>query len=265
MLLRWIIADQQSRRRIEDFPHTGGGFWLASKCRGKGREVGSTVMVDIVSLQHHASKFLQQVVLFVRGAVRAENPNRLSTILVANLGESFSNQSKRLFPCGRSQPAVLANQRLRQPIFVMRKIESIAPLDAKKIAVDAALVAIVPTHNLHAGIGSADTQCRLAAVGAMSARRAHVLHLPWTRLVAIRARSQRPHRAYIDAHAALFALQMVIVIGRNDRADATVLYAQCPNIHALAAHPHTAVAKNAARPVKEDHRRPLLLFLVILG
>ena len=93
----------------------------------------------------------------------------------------------------------------------MREIESVASFDAEKIAVDAALVAIVPAHDFHAGIGSAHAQRRLAAVGTVSAGRAHVLHLPGTRLVAIRARSQRAHRANVDAHAALFAFEMVIL------------------------------------------------------
>src|SRR5580693_5708760 len=114
----------------------------------------------------------------------------------------------------------------------MREIESVPPLDAEKVAVDAALVTIVSAHNLHAGIGAAHTQGRLAAVGAVRASRAHVLHLPGTRLVAIRARGQCTHRAYIDAHAAFFAIEMIALIGRDNRADAAVLNAESPNIHA---------------------------------
>src|SRR5580658_7329769 len=98
---------------------------------------------------------------------------------------------------------------------MMREVESVTSLDAKEIAVDAALVAIVSANNFRASIGSAHPQCRLAAVGAVGASRADVLHLPWARFVAIRARSQRTHRAYVDAHAAFFALKMIVLIGRN--------------------------------------------------
>ncbi len=46
---------------------------------------------------------------------------------------------------------------------------------------------------------------------------------------------------------------------------AAILNAECPDIHAFAADPHAAIAKNATRTVEEHHRRPLLLFLMILG
>src|SRR5271154_4229008 len=148
---------------------------------------------------------------------------------------------------------------------MMREIESVPPFDTKKIAIDPALVTIIPAPNFHAGVRSAHAQRGFAPVGAMSARRAHVLHLPGTRLVAIRPGSQRPDRTNINAHAALFAIQMIVLIGCNDRTDTAVLHAQSPYIHALAANPHAAIAKNATRPVKENYRRPLLLFFVILG
>src|SRR6185369_4908192 len=97
-----------------------------------------------------------------------------------------------------------------------------------------------------------------------SARRADMIHFPRTRLITISSRSQRAHRTDVDTRAALFALQVVFFIRRDDGSYAAVLYSECPNIHALAAHPHTAIAKNASRPVKIHHRRPLLLFLVVL-
>ena len=57
---------------------------------------------------------------------------------------------------------------------------------------------------------------------------------------------------------------MIFFIRRDDRTHPAVLHAQSPNIHALAAHPHAAVAENAARPVEKHHRRPLLLVFMIL-
>ena len=92
---------------------------------------------------------------------------------------------------------------------MLGEVEGVASLDAQEIAVDAALVAIVAAHNLHAGFGAAYAQRRLAAVAAMRADGADVIHLPGTRLVTIGADGERADRAYVDAHAALFALQMI--------------------------------------------------------
>src|SRR5580692_9426027 len=98
----------------------------------------------------------------------------------------------------------------------------------------------------------------------MGADRADMLHLPGARLVTIRAGSECTDRADVDAHAALFAFQVIFFIGSDEGTHAAVLHAESPHVHALAAHPHAAVAENAARPVEEHHRRPLLLVLVIL-
>src|SRR5271157_6662163 len=98
---------------------------------------------------------------------------------------------------------------------MIRKIERIATLDAKKITVVAALIAVIAAHNLHPRIGAANAQRGLAAIAAVRADRAHVLHLPGTRLVAISTGSKRAHRANVDAHPALFALQVILFI-RSD-------------------------------------------------
>src|SRR5581483_4566599 len=135
----------------------------------------------------------------------------------------------------------------------------------EEVAVDAALVAIVPADDLQSAFVAADAERGLAAIGAMHARRADVLHLPGARLVAISARGERADRADIDAHAALFAFQVVALVGRDDGGGAAVLHAERPHVHGLAADAHAAVAEDAARPVEEDHRRPLLLFFVELG
>ncbi len=55
------------------------------------------------------------------------------------------------------------------------------------------------------------------------------------------------------------------LVGRDDGADAAVLHAERPDIHAFAAHAHAAIAEDAAGAVEEDGRRPLLLFAVLLG
>src|ERR1019366_4706629 len=100
--------------------------------------------------------------------------------------------------------------RRAEALAVVGEVESIAALDAEEIAVDAALVAIVAAHDFHAGIGAAHAESGLAAVAAMSADGADVLHFPRTRLVAIRSRSQRPDRTDVDAHAALFAFEVIL-------------------------------------------------------
>ena len=77
--------------------------------------------------------------------------------MVASIGKAFSNQRESFFPAGWSEAAIFANERLGNPVIVMCEIECVAALDAKKIAVDAALIAIVSTNDLHTSVGTADT------------------------------------------------------------------------------------------------------------
>jgi len=60
----------------------------------------------------------------------------------------------------------------------------------------------------------------------MSADGADVLHLPGTSFVTIRAGRECTDGADIDAHAALFALEMIVLIRRDYRADAALLNVQ---------------------------------------
>src|SRR6266550_438059 len=147
----------------------------------------------------------------------------------------------------------------------MRKIKRVTPLDAEEVIVDAALVAVIAPHDFHAGIGAADAERGLASVATMRADGSNVVHLPRARLVAVGARRERTNGADVDAHAALFALEVVVLIGGNDGTDAAVLHAQRPDVHGFAADSHAAITENAARTVEVHHRRPLLLFLVVLG
>ena len=121
-----------------------------------------------------------------------------------------------LLPACGDELAVALDQRLLQAIGMVGEVEGVAALDAEEIAIDAAFIAIVAADNLHAGIGTAHAQRGFTAIAAMRADRADVLHLPGTGLVAIRARGERADRADVDAHAALFALQMIFVVGRDD-------------------------------------------------
>src|SRR6478609_10398927 len=107
------------------------------------------------------------------------------------------------FPCGGRELAVFADERLAQAVFVIEIIERVAALDAQKIAVDSALVAVIAANNVHACIRPADAERGLAAIAAMRADGAKVLHLPRARLVAVSAGGERANRADVDAHAAL--------------------------------------------------------------
>src|SRR6266481_7127870 len=136
---------------------------------------------------------------------------------------------------------------------MMRKVKCVAALDAQEIAIDPALVPVVAPDDLRAGVALAHAQRRLASVPAMGSDGAHVVYLPRTRLITVRARGERADRADVDAHPTLFAVQMIFLIGSDDRTDAAILDAQRPNIHAFAADAHAAVAKDAVWTGDSNH------------
>src|ERR1700675_1885050 len=119
-------------------------------------------------------------------------------MLVANFAETPADQLERFFPRRRRQLAIVANERRRETFFVVGKIEAVAALDAEKVIVDAALVAIVAANDLHPSIAAAHAQRGLAAVAAVRADGADMMHLPRTSLVAVRARGERADRADVD-------------------------------------------------------------------
>src|SRR5207249_8554305 len=136
---------------------------------------------------------------------------------------------------------------LGQAIFMIGRIKSVTSLDAQKIAIDAAFVAIVAAHDFHAGVGPANTEGGLATIRAMRAGCADVLHFPRASLVAIRARGQRAYRTNINAHSALFAIEVVLHVRHDSRTGAAVLNSEGPNIHSLTANANAAITQNAAR------------------
>src|SRR5580700_7735043 len=89
-------------------------------------------------------------------------------------------------------------------------------------------------------------------------------HLPRTRFIAVRAGSERADRANVDAHAALFAVQVILLVGRDHGAGAAILNAQGPDVHAFAADAHAAIAEDAAGTIEENDGRPLLFFAMLL-
>src|SRR5579883_1055857 len=137
---------------------------------------------------------------------------------------------------------------------MLDEIEPVAALDAKELAVDPAAVAVVAAHDL----AVAHAERRPAAVAAMRADRADVLHFPRTRLIAVNPAGQRADRTDVDAGPALVAFQMIVMIRNDLRDHAAVRDPERVHAHAFIADAHAAIAKNAARRVKEHHRRPLL-------
>src|SRR6185312_4627258 len=130
----------------------------------------------------------------VRGTRRADHAKCFATVAITNLFELLSDYFKCFFPCGGNQTAVLLHERLHQPVFVIGKVERVTSLNTQEVAIHAALVAVVAANDLHAGIRAPDTQRGLASVCTVRARGADVLHLPWTRLVPVRTRSECAHR-----------------------------------------------------------------------
>src|SRR5579875_3150056 len=188
--------------------------------------------------------------LLVPRTVRANFCSRYASSFVVRLepitplAQPLRREIDSLFPAHRRQLAIrLAHQRLGQAVFAIRKVEGVAALDAEEVAVDAALVAVIAANDFHARIVAAQAQRGLAAVAAVGADGGDVVHLPWPRLVPIGTGGERADRADVDAHAALFALEVVRLVGRDHRTRAAILNAQRPYVHAFAAHPHAAVAE----------------------
>ena len=62
----------------------------------------------------------------------------------------------------------------------------------------------------------------------------------------------------------LLAIEAVPLVGHDHGTDPAILHAESPDIHAFAAHPSAAVAKDATGTIVEDCRGPLLFFAVVL-
>src|SRR2546427_13221958 len=105
----------------------------------------------------------------------------------------------------------------------------------------------------------ADAQRGLAAVRTVRANRRNVLHLPWARFIAIRPARQRSHGANINAHPALFALQVILTVGDNHAVRAAHAHAQRLHVHAFIAYAHAAEAQDATRRLVVHEFRPLFL------
>src|SRR5262249_40043791 len=94
---------------------------------------------------------------------------------------------------------------------------------------------------------------RLAAIRAVRADRADVLHLPRTRLVAVDAAGQRAHRADVDTGAALVAFQVIADVRRDLADHAAIDDAERAHAHAFIADAYAAEAENATRRIEKHH------------
>src|SRR5438128_468895 len=178
-----------------------------------------------------------------------------------NLLQARGSQTEAFFPGGRFLAPAAANQGRRQALVAVDEVPSKAAFHTQKLTVHAGVVAIVGADDLVIAHG----ERRLAAVAAVVADSARIGKLPGPRLVAVSAAGKRAHRADVDAHAALFALELVAPVGddfavRGARPDAVGVH-----VHALVADADAAVAKNAARPVVVDEVREFLLLVVQLA
>src|SRR6266542_4149927 len=99
-------------------------------------------MVDIVRPDYLPREFLQVVIFLVRCMVRADDPELSASLLCA--AELHRDRVQCSRPGDRIELAVNSHQRRLQAVGVIVKIESIAALDAQKLAVDPRAVAIVP-------------------------------------------------------------------------------------------------------------------------
>src|SRR5262249_53113140 len=156
-----------------------------------------------------ARELLQEIVLFVGGAGGADDADGGAALRVADLLQAIGSSGERFFPTDGDETTVLADQRLAQSVFVGGEVEGVGSLDAEEVAVDAALIAIVAADDLHAVVGAAHAERGLAAIGTVRAGGGDVVHLPRAGLITVGAGGERADRADVDAHAALFAVQMV--------------------------------------------------------
>src|SRR5690348_4244410 len=105
---------------------------------------------------------------------------------------------------------------------------------------------------------------RLAAIRAVPADRAEILHLPRPRLVAVSPAGQRAYGADVNAHATFFAGKLAIVVRDDDGMYSARAHAERLDVHSFVADTHAAEAQDAARRVIINDRRPFLFGIVQL-
>ena len=86
----------------------------------------------------------------------------------------------------------------------------------------------------------------------------HVLHFPRTRLIAIRAAGQSAHGADVNAHATLFAIEVIAAVRDNHAVRAAHAHAKGFDVHALVADADAAETQDATWGVVINEFGPLL-------
>src|SRR6267378_1414154 len=137
---------------------------------------------------------------------------------------------------------------------MLGEIEAEASFDAQEVAVDAAHIAIVGAQNFM--ISNAERS--LAAVRTVRANSGDIFHFPRSRFVTISAAGERADRADVDAHAALFAFQVIAGVGNDYAVGAAHTDTEGFYVHAFIADAHAAETQNTARSVVINNFRPLI-------
>src|SRR6185503_12932272 len=223
-------------------------------------------MVDVAGAENRACKLLKQVVLFIGRAVGTDDSDGAAAADIANLLELRPGYPEGVLPCGWFELALrIADERCGNAFGVLDKVEAEAAFGTEEVAIDTAFIAVVSTDDFGSFVGLADTESDLAAVRTMGADRGDMVHLPGAGLVAIAAAGESADRTDVDAHAALFAVELIIQVGCDYGGYVAVLDAERPDVHAFAANAGAAVAEDTPRAVIEDGGGPLLLIAVLLG
>src|SRR5438128_11547726 len=210
------------------------------------------MMIDVRGAESFSREFLKEIVFFVRSAIRTDEADRVRAVTSVD-GLKFGRSRLRSFFPGNGEKFVaLAYHRLLDAIRVFREIETETALDAQEVAVDAAHVAVVGADNFVI----ANAERGLAAVRTVRANRGHVFHFPGPRFVAIRAAGQCADRTDVNAHAALFAFEVIAAVGDNHAIRAAHADAQSLDIHALIANANAAEAQDAPRSIVVNDLRP---------
>ena len=173
-------------------------------------------MIDVVGAEARADELLEQVGLLVGRLGRAESGERVGAVTVADVRQAAGGARERLLPRGGPEmrrgiggidavvgtfpDAILADQRLSQPVRVAHVVEAEPALDAKPVLVRGAVAAAHrddPVVLDVVGDETADAAERADTVDAAVRR-----HREDVALVEHGGRHQRPGRAGLDALAA---------------------------------------------------------------
>ena len=76
MLIGWIPSNQKNGRRCQYVSHARRRCSIPAKSRKEAGVIHRSPVVDVVRVQQGSRDFLKDVVLFVRGVIRADHSNR---------------------------------------------------------------------------------------------------------------------------------------------------------------------------------------------